>query len=1021
MNITTIQPHALEILKERYLLKDTDGNVVETPAEMLRRVADFIYSDDAQQADIIYDLMYNLKFLPNSPTLTGAGTPLKMLSACFVLPIEDSLDSILQTLSHTGNIHKLGGGTGFNFNKLRPKGDLISSTKGPSSGPVSFMTIFNTMTEVIKQGSIRRGANIGLLDMSHPDIIEFITSKLSGNKLNNFNISVTISNKFMDAVLNNKPWDLTYNNKVYDTVQAVDLFNLIVECAWRSGDPGIVFIDTVNAANTIPYMPLEHVNPCVVGDTIVNTIYGRIPFKDLVGTDTYVFSWDFENNKIVVAPATNFRRTKRQVHVYTVMLNNGSKLTTDLDHNYIRRNGDLVQLRNLKIGDALMPFNSRTNQDGYLEVWNNIDIKAPTPKQGYENWMKVHHMVLESQGIKLDPDLVVHHKDFSISNNDPENLQVMTPEEHTNCHRTRRLLTRHKIGQGREYTTKKLEITPETLPAHIDQNKLTFAISLMQKLKKDNKLLYKEYKILSKKHNAYSISSIEAIFGCWSNFKEYVNLYNHSVVEIVDAGFQDVYNCFVPHYHNLAYNSSVFTMQCSEQPLFAGEYNSQIVAESCNLGSINLSKFVNINKFQWEELEKTVDISVKFLDRVIDKNEYPFDFIDKGTKLTRKIGLGIMGLADALIMLGIPYDSLAATNFMENVMQAIQTTAHKTSTELGSTLGTYPLAESIHDLKRNNQILTVAPTGTLSIIAGCSSGIEPIFAPVYTRRTLDREYSKIIHPLFEKILINEGLYSEELIDKISKKSSIQDIEEIPIHIRRLILTSHDILPIDHILMQAACQKYTDNAISKTINLPEQATLDDVKTAFMEAYLRNCKSVTVYRDKSKPEQVLYTTADGTEYDYSGLVEIPENTAALRKEYQSGCSSIYIKLLKDIDHIFSECWIDSDGTGGCVSLLDSIAITISICLRFTPMEQRAQLAIKLAKHLQRIQCHSAMRNTHSNVKSCGHAIGLALLEGNQSFIDNPTANSVDPDICECGTRIQRLGKCTICPGCGATRCN
>lgn len=567
-----LSENALKVLKKRYLKKNPQGKVVENPAGMFHRVAFHVAQSERkfktgksteQTAVRFYEMMSKLEFLPNSPTLMNAGRELGQLSACFVIPIEDSLDSIFQAVKNTALIHQTGGGTGFSFSKLRPKDDRVSTTGGIASGPVSFMKVFNTGTEVVRQGGTRRGANMGVLRVDHPDILEFIRAKDDPKELVNFNISVAVTDNFMKAVRLDRTYPLINprNKKTVRHLNAREVLAQISAAAWKSGDPGIIFIDHIN----------------------------------------------------------------------------------------------------------------RTN---------------PTPK----------------------------------------------------------------IGQ------------------------------------------------------------IES------------------------------------------------TNPCGEQPL--------LPYESCNLGSINLTKMLHKkgNKFSidYEKLSKTTEDAVRFLDNVIDINRYPLPEIEKVTKGNRKIGLGIMGFADTLILLGIPYNSEDALKTAGDIMGFIQQASKNASYKLAKERGAFPnYNDSIYygpgSLPlRNATTTTIAPTGSLSIIAGCSGGIEPLYAVSYARDVLDSIRLVEINPIFRRMASAAGIYNEELVSAISRRESIQEIPSIPGEIKQLFVTAFDITPSWHVRMQSQFQKYVDNAVSKTINLPATASAQDVEEAFLTAFRLGCKGVTVFRNGSRPKQVLSCT-------------------------------------------------------------------------------------------------------------------------------------------------------------------
>ena len=574
---TKLTVNALEVLRRRYLLKNGKGEIIEAPAQMFRRVAKSIaeagkkYGDDVRKSeDEFFSVMSKLEFLPNSPTLFNAGTKTNFgLSACYVLPIEDSLESIFNTVKNMALIEQSGGGVGFDFSRIRPKGDVVKSTHGMASGPVSFMQIFDVVTEVMKQGGKRRGAMMGILRVDNPDILEFIAAKNKGS-LTNFNLSVAVTNEFMEAVNDNRSYDLINprNNNVVKRLKARYIWDLIIENAWKTGDPGVIFIDEINKNNPTPDVGrIEATNPC-----------GEVD---------------------------------------------------------------------------LLPY------------------------------------------------------------------------------------------------------------------------------------------------------------------------------------------------------------------------------ESCNLGSINLSKMVEDNKIDWGKLEKTIRIAIHFLDNVIDVNYYTMPEIEKMTKSNRKIGLGVMGWAELLITLNIPYDSNEALKLAEKIMKFILENAKKVSEEFGLKRGSFSNFEkSIYYGKykamRNATVCSIAPTGSISIIANCSSGIEPLFGVSFMRNVLEGTKLFEVNPLFEKITKERGVYSGKLLEEIAKSGSIQKVKEVPSDIRKIFVTTLDIKPEWHVKVQASFQKYVDNSISKTVNMPENATKNDVRNVFELAYKLKCKGITVYRYNSKPQQVLYFKKPHltVESEYSG---------------------------------------------------------------------------------------------------------------------------------------------------------
>ena len=584
--------NTMEVLKKRYLLKDDKQNIIETPSELFRRIASHVaqaednFKTSVSKQEVeekFYQMMRNLEFMPNSPTLMNAGTSLGQLSACFVIPVHDSIEGIFDALSDMAKIHQTGGGTGFSFSNLRPKADIVGSTKGQASGPVSFMSIFDQATGVIVQGGRRRGANMGILRCDHPDIVDFIEAKITAGRFSNFNLSVAVTDNFMRAVTNNKVFDLINprTKQIAKKIKAAALFDLIVNAAWRTGDPGLVFIDEIN-----------------------------------------------------------------------------------------RRN--------------------------------------PTP----------------------------------------------------------------------------------------------------------------------------SIGQIEA------------------------------------------------TNPCGELPLLA--------FESCNLASINLAKIIDKNIVNWLKLKDLVTWGVRFLDNVIEVNKYPLPQIRDITLANRKIGLGVMGFADLLISLGIPYGSTESITFAGKLMRFIHKASLDASIALAKERGVFPNFEKSIYAKsgprlRNATVNTIAPTGTISIIAGCSSGIEPLFAISFIRNVLSGTRLFEINPAFEEAAKQKGFHTHDIFAQIAQTGSIANIKKIPADIKKVFVTASDINPQQHLQIQAAFQKYTDNAVSKTINLSADATVEDVRKIYLLAHKLKCKGITIYRYGSKAQQVLsfgyFQKQPGTESEfvYAGA------------EYSGGCAT------------------------------------------------------------------------------------------------------------------------------------
>lgn len=761
MAISEIGGNARTVLGKRYLRRDAAGRVVEDIDGMFRRVAYAVAIADREYdpaanvdatAQRFFDLMTDLRFLPNSPTLMNAGAPLGQLSACFVLPIEDSMEAIFETVKNAALIHKSGGGTGFSFSRLRPNGSTVNSTGGVASGPISFMRVFNMATEAVKQGGTRRGANMGILRVDHPDILEFIDCKKDNSDITNFNISVGITEAFMQAAQAGEDYSLIdpHSRQPVGRLNAGEVYDRIIDAAWRNGEPGIIFLDRLNRDNVVP-----------------------------------------------------------------------------------------------------------------------------------------------SQG------------------------------------------------------------------------------------------------------------EIES------------------------------------------------TNPCGEQPL--------LPYESCNLGSINLIKMLKKDKdgsyeIDWPLLTSTIHDAVHFLDNVIDVNNYPLDRIAQTTRATRKIGLGVMGWADMLLLMGIPYNSDEALELAEKVMGFISDEGRNASRELAQTRGAFPLfSESIYrdeDPIRNATITTIAPTGTLSIIAGCSSGVEPVFAYVYIRNIMDGTEMMEANPILKEKLEEAGLYTQEIMKKIAAEGTIAHVEEIPQEIRDVFVCAHDVSPRYHILMQAAFQRHTDNAVSKTVNFPGDATRDDVAEVYGLAFTKGCKGVTIYRDGSRDSQVLNIGTVKNENDSSAETATdqppepdttpvpeqepasqqtcpaveepsceceqaatsepaqacceqpcaespmpfgqivprprPEITSGFTERMKIGCGNLYVTVNYD-DNGICEVFTSTGKAGGCPSQSEATARLCSVALR------SGMSVDEICAQLKGIRCPSTIRNAGMSCTSCPDAIAKVVMKVNNYIIDKRT----DPD--------------------------
>ena len=757
-----LSANAKTVLEKRYYRKNENGKLLEDWSGMVTRVAKNIAGDDKENFTKFYNLLDSGAFMPNSPTLMNAGNDLQQLSACFVLPVEDTMESIFTSIKNAALIHKSGGGTGFSFSKLREANSRVKTTSGVSSGPLTFLKVFNSATDAVKQGGTRRGANMAILDITHPEVLEFIKCKENTNELTNFNLSVGITQEFMQAVAQDAEYNLIspHTKKVHSSQKAKDVFALIVEMAHKNGEPGIIFLDRINEHNPTP-------------------LCGRI--------------------------------------------------------------------------------------------------------------------------------------------------------ESTN--------------------------------------------------------------------------------------------------------------------------------PCGEQPLLPNE--------ACNLGSINLLCVYKEEKIDWEHLKQIVRDSVDFLDSVIDNSKFPLPEIGEMVLANRKIGLGIMGWAELLYKMRIPYDSHGALDLAEEIMEFIDYYGKERSMELAMEKGAFPnFKGSIYDkgsLKRvgknkdwkslikqiqkngirNATITTIAPTGTISMICNTSSGIEPQFSLVYIKQVMDGEKLLYVNEILEKVITESKIFAnsanskvlhKELMEKIADEGGLKNISEIPDDLKKVFVTSHDIDPIWHIKMQAAFQKYTDNAVSKTINFPRNATKEDVHIAFELAWSLGCKGVTVYRDGSRENQVLHVGNKTNEEKKEPTETIsprirPEITSGITQRIETGCGHLYVTINSD-DRGPCEVFVQMGKVGGCASAqLEALA-------RLASMALRANVELEaIIRQLKGIRCPSPMWNKGKMITSCADAMSRSLetfmavkekgmINGSIHISDiskigaSPkTSSQTCP---ECGCAVEHSEGCMKCGSCGWSKC-
>lgn len=1003
--MTIFGEQATHILEKRYLLKDDNGNIIETPEGMIDRVLNYVCNDDEILKTEVRELMVNRLFLPNTPTLMNSGLT-NMLSACFAIPLPDNLEGIIKESGwYQSYIHKLGGGVGINFSNLRPKGDIIHSTKGITSGVLGFMKVFDVLPLVIHQGGKRDGANMSLLSVHHPEIIDFIKCKRDEHHwFKNFNLSVLVDDAFMTAVKNNTDWNLTFpirSNNVYKTLKAREIFNAICESAWICGCPGIVFEDTINKYNPFDKfgMHIQDTNPCVTGDTLVLTNTGYKHIKNLI--DKKITIWNgYEWSE--VKP----KLTSENESILKIYFSDGSTLKCTPYHKFfIVGKSKKIEAKDLKPQYMIPKFSFPI-----IEGYKNIDNKIAYTKGFFSGDGSTEKTRPNRKSIWLYDekigllDKLIYHNVNSCNDTNKENdtrLFVTLPYD-LHFNKTFVPSTKWNI-KSRLYWLAGLVDSDGSLnnpdgSVNISSMNGKFLLKVKQMINTLGvnttlSLTSKGYRLVLAASDVTKLSElgfttyrVPIISEAKSNgiYKRYIR-----ITKIKKLKLNEPVYCFnEPKNHSATFNG-ILTSNCGEQPLFVGKFpkdlyvpeipncstfedtldTDELIAESCNLGSINLSLLVtkpytkNAN-FNFEELKHITHIATRFLDRIIDVNQYPFPFIDKGTKLTRKIGLGITGFSDMLVKLGIEYGSNASIQLAGSIMKTIQEESHKESELIAIKLGTYPLANLIKDKKRNLTTTTIAPTGSIGRIMnnhGYALGIEPPFAVYMKSNIIETTLDEGIHPLLSEILTKyydnnavDAAIKTKMLEEIKKNgSSIQHIEELPKEIRKLFRTAHEIPIEQHIAIQAAFQKYTDNACSKTINMDETTTIENVNKAFITGYDSGLKGITIYRNNSKPEQVMVASDQKKTTQTHALLPRPryQDHIAIIREIKSGCGVMFCGLSFD-EHGEFETFLWNSGDGGCSASQETTGRTTSSLLRFwVPVET-------IVKQLHKPRCNVCM---------------------------------------------------------------
>ncbi|HEV8437837.1 MAG TPA: ribonucleotide reductase N-terminal alpha domain-containing protein [Methylomirabilota bacterium] len=936
---------ALRVLRERYLSRE-GGTVTETPEELCWRVAQAIAAAEgrfgrsaaavSEVADAFYDMMVEGYFLPNSPTLMNAGKGNELqYSACYVLPVGDSMPEIFDSVKAAAIIHKSGGGTGFAFSRLRPKNDLVASTGGRASGPLSFLRVFNAATEAVVQGGMRRGANMGILRVDHPDVLEFIECKLDGG-ISNFNLSVAATDTFMTALAEGGEYDLVNprTGLTAGRLAASDVFGRIVRAAWRTGDPGMIFIDRINrspanptpglgsieATNPCGEQPLLPFDACFAAGTRITTDRGLETVADLYARQqrgmcaVVATNLNGRGRHIVFRPAQIVKIGIRPV--VRVTLTNGQRIRVTPDHQLMTTEGWKAAGRLTRDDRVCI----QTQMAGTLR-----EIRPEGELAHRFGWFTGDGWFTRTAGLTFGPG-----DDFAFQRLIPVWGRFTGTSSKTQVQRTlvRCVSTERSSaveafksfgfhpGRGPEkrvpstmFTAPKEEqirylgglfCADGSKPRGIPQVSLS---SASRDLLGDVQLLLLNLGIRSDikfyphrpTGRAWGLLRISG-----ESYHRYLDLIGFPLSPAKEKRCKDfVWQRIMHDKLSLPVASVIPDGEDEVYDVSEGVTRSLIaegmIVHNCNLGSINVARCTRLTDsdhrdIDWPELERVVRLAVRFLDDVIEVNPYPLPQIDAMVKANRRIGLGIMGWADLLFMLGIPYDSEAALTLAERLMAFVKETAHDQSARLAEERGPFPnwIRSIYRDGRplRNATVTTIAPTGTISMIAGCSSGIEPVFALAFEHRVKGPDEERVltfVSETFERLAKAGGFYSEALMTEIARRGSLHGIPGIPDTARAVFKTAHEIDYVWHVRHQAAFQTHTDNGVSKTINLPREASEDDVANAYLLAWELGCLGITVFRDGCKGSQVLNVGVRGGAPETS---EVPDRAVKPRPHSLTG---------------------------------------------------------------------------------------------------------------------------------------
>lgn len=1120
VDIAQLSDSGQKVFDARYAQKDDQGRVVETFEQAVYRLAGAAAKAEKPEERSVWEERFaaaigSLLFVPSTPIWANMGKTDRpwQPGACFVLAVEDSLESMYDTLKDTALVFKSGGGVGYNFSSIRPRGALVNSTKGQASGVVELIRLYDASSGMVMQGGVRRGASMGILNIDHPEIISFINCKRDGG-ITHFNLSVGVTDAFMEALEQDEEWPLVFNGKVYETVRARDLWDMITESAHACGDPGIVFIDRLQRDNPVPSKLINSTNPCVTGDTWVATAEGPCMVKELVGRPFKAVI----NGIAHSSGAEGFFKTgtKRVVRLRT---REGYSLRLTGDHLILRVASktrhrivrEWVKVADLRPGDQVCLHNHRafegwpgilTEGEGYLlgllvgdgtlkkdsavlsiytkERASNGDDSADLGvksvmraaaqyaeelphRSGFSGWFSVRN----GSEYRLKPASL---KDLAESVGMAPGHKTVTPQlEKASSDGYRGFLRGlfdadgAVIGSQQKGISVRLAQSDLELLSAVQRMLLRLGICSTiyeerrpagKKMMPDSNRELKEYRIkaqhelvISKDNlrvfadrvgfsDTYKASKLESLLG---SYKRELNRerFVATVLTVEDDVIEDVYDVQVPGVNAFDANG-LFVHNCGEQPLSPGE--------SCLLGSINLARMLKQDgdgyEVDWDLLRETVGLGIRFLDNMIDVADYPLDFIAEATRATRKVGLGYTGLHDLLIRMGLAYDSEEGRQFTGTVLKAVQEAAHDYSRALAEERGCFPdWEQSIFypdEKRRNAACITVAPTGSVTTIAGCEGyGIEPIFAVAYTKDTDVAGSFEVFSPLFLEYC-EKYQVPREVMSEVARRGGCQGVEGIPEEIEKIFKGAQDIKPEDHILMQAEVQKWVDNAVSKTVNLPNEATIQDIEDCYRMAYELNLKGITVFRDGCKQGVITVGKKKGAQMPgdlaRGDILPRPENAHGVTHRLDSGCGKIYLTVNyhPETGDIL-ETFITTGSDGGCLIYTEATSRLISLAIRGGIQVDQIIEQLNSTHACPAYQLARGRGKRVSPGKSCASAIARKLTEikaelekrcnGGAKDSCAPVVTDPDapPDVCEmCGLKMERAEGCFVCRNCGFSKC-